>query len=43
MNGTARALPLLCRYHSLTLTSTVQLTIGGPDGLHTIQLNLDQL
>lgn len=43
VNGTARVLPLLYHCSSLTLTTTGQLTIGGPDGLHAIQLDLDRL
>ncbi|MFE3547401.1 hypothetical protein ACFXN2_01880 [Streptomyces kronopolitis] len=43
MIGTARVLPLLYHCSSLTLTTTGQLTVGGLDGLHAIQLDLDRL
>ncbi|WP_326621057.1 hypothetical protein OG863_27835 [Streptomyces decoyicus] len=42
-SGRLQTLPLLYRCNALTLSSTGQLTIGGPDGLHGIRLDLDRL
>ncbi|MFC9229979.1 hypothetical protein ACFTZI_13605 [Streptomyces decoyicus] len=38
-----QTLPLLSRCNALTLSSTGQLTIGGPDGVHGVRLDLDRL
>ncbi|WP_407286455.1 hypothetical protein [Streptomyces sp. BP-8] len=43
LSGTVCVLPLLYRCNSLTLTSTGQLTAGGPDGFHALRLDLDKL
>ncbi|MFD8549087.1 hypothetical protein [Streptomyces sp. NPDC059649] len=42
-SGSVQILPLIYRCNALTLSSNGQLTIGGPDGLHAIRLDLDRL
>ncbi|MFF4601937.1 hypothetical protein ACFY12_04140 [Streptomyces sp. NPDC001339] len=42
-SGKLRTLPLLHRCSALSLSATGHLTIGGPDGLHTVRLDFTRL
>ncbi|MGG2459804.1 WD40 repeat domain-containing protein [Streptomyces sp. RGM 3693] len=42
-DGAVHTLPLLHRCNTLALSPSGRLTLGGPDGLHCLQLDLDRL